>query len=50
MRSEREERRRASGLSEKKFLQKRKKKFALLTGGPGLRPDGLGRREGWGPG
>lgn len=50
MRGEREERRPASGWSEKKFLQKGKKKFALLAGGPGLRPGGLGRREGWGPG
>lgn len=51
--SEREERRRAGGRSEKKFLQKekkKKKKFALLAGGPGSRPGGLGRREGWGPG
>lgn len=49
--SEREERPCASGKSEKKFLQKeKKKKFALLAGGPGSQPGGLGRREGWGPG
>lgn len=31
-------------------MQRGKKKFALLAGGPGSRPGGLGRREGWGPG
>lgn len=48
------ERRRAGGKEREKVFAKgreeKKKKFALLAGGPGSRPGGLGRREGWGPG